>query len=110
VGSHSAYLFNGETQLGVVTNSLNGELPSGGYLELGSFQTATSQGYNGPNRNTVIDFSSILDGTIDGRLLFTISQGSYEIPLNTLVRGLIGIGRPGSLPAMVTMPPSYRLG
>jgi hypothetical protein len=87
LGLHSTFLFDGATQLGVVTNS--------SFSELGIFITASDAFFAGPNRQSVIDFSSILNGTIDGRLILTVTDGSFTFTDQSQVRGWLGLGGPG---------------
>ena len=88
IGVHSASLFDGDSLLGVVTNDLVGN----SFIEMGSFMSADSLLYAGPNRQTVIDITSILNGTIDGRLLFTISRGSLAITDATALNAQVALG------------------
>ena len=87
IGVHSASLYDGDTLLGVVTNDLVGN----SFIEMGSFISPDSLFYAGPNRQTVIDFTSILNGTIDGRLLFSISQGSLAITDATVLNAQVAL-------------------
>ena len=87
VGEHSAYLYDGDTLLGVVTNDVVGN----SFIEMGTFMSADSLFFAGPARQTVVDMSSVLDGTIDGRLVFTIARGAIIVD-ETDIRAMLGLG------------------
>lgn len=92
IGAHSAYLYDGDTLLGVVTDDLIGN----SFVEMGAFMSADSHFFAGPNRQTIIEMTSILDGTIDGRLVFTISQGSLVLSDTTHITAQLGLGAGGT--------------
>jgi hypothetical protein len=46
-------------------------------VEAGAWKTADSLYVGGPGRSTVIDFSSISDGSIHGRVEYTFEMGSF---------------------------------
>jgi hypothetical protein len=92
IGMHSAFLYDGDALLGVVTDDLRGD----SFIEMGSFMSASSLFYGGPDRQTVIDMTSILDGTIDGRLVFTISRGALVLDDATHITAQLGLGYDGT--------------
>ena len=92
IGFHSAYLYDGDTLLGVVTNNLLGN----SFVEIGTFMSPSSLFYAGVDRQTVIDMTPILDGTIDGRLMFTISNGSLIVDDTTHITAQLGLGYSGT--------------
>jgi hypothetical protein len=79
--SRSAAMYDGATLLGIDTKTSFGSHV--GALSLSpsnSWVSATSPfTFKNP---TVIDFTSILDGTIQGRVDFTIATGAVDIPLS----------------------------
>ena len=75
--SHTAQLFNANVLLGTVSNTLGGNRIGDANLEAGAWRTSDSSYRGGPGRSTVIDFSSVIDKTIDGRIIFSIESGSF---------------------------------
>jgi len=102
----SGSLFNGNTLLGTDSRLPFGESDSQTDFSFGLFwRSATSQ-FTAPQPTssvTVIDFTSIADGTIDGLLQLSIlSGGSFEFdPTAPLGSGpiqiLVGVGGPNSI-------------
>jgi hypothetical protein len=65
-------------------------------VEIGSFMAPGSLLYAGPNRQTLINMTTILDGTADLRLVFTISQGSLVLDDSTHLTAQLGLGYYGT--------------
>jgi hypothetical protein len=78
IGTHSASLFDRNSLLGTVTNDLGGDyVGTCSALEEGAWKTAGSVYVGGPGRSAVIDFSSMSDGDIKGRVEYTFETGSF---------------------------------
>jgi len=81
LGSYAAQLFNGNVLLGTHTSTLLG-LTQGqmNVMDFDSWKSATSAfTFDHP---TVVDFTSILDGSIQGVVEFTIANGEMDVDLN----------------------------
>ena len=87
VVSHTAELFNGSVSLGIIEDTFGGATTGNANLEAGIWESPKSLFNNccPPNREQTIDFSSFLDGSIDGRVQFQISSGSFVVDLDTLL-------------------------
>ncbi|MCP3918538.1 MAG: hypothetical protein GY711_23575 [bacterium] len=100
----SAALYDGSTLLGIDSKTSFGSHV--GPLSLNpsnSWVTATSP-YTFKNP-TIVDFTTILDGTIQGRVDFTIATGAIDIPLNQVNLRLLRATGPSS-GNVVTPPPT----
>ncbi len=80
----SASLYNGQTLLGTYINS--GQSPPALFVSPTSLFTTVG------DPPSVIDFSSFLNGTIQGRLLITLTKGSFLYTDQSSVRGQLGLG------------------
>lgn len=88
--ARTAEMYDGANLLGTDTKT-----SFGGYV--GTLSLNPSNGWVDANsvwsfkNPAVIDFTTILDGTIQGKILFTIQTGAVDIPLNqvnlTMIRG-----------------------
>ena len=98
VVSHTAELFDGSVSLGTITNTFGGASTGYANLEAGNWKSPSSLFYSGsPERDLVIDFSSFVDGSIDGRLQFQIASGSMLVDIDTLLPSFaIGLGFRGT--------------
>jgi hypothetical protein len=92
IGTHTASLYDGTTLLGVVSNDLTGS----SFVEMGTFMSADSLFFAGPDRQSVIDMTHILDGTIEGRLVFTINSGSLKLDDSSHIAAQLGLGYYGT--------------
>jgi hypothetical protein len=93
VGLHTSTLYDGDTQLGSMTNNINGVSPT--VLAGDAWRTEESLYRGGPpgGRDVVIEFSSLLDGTIQGRIELTIEQGRFSFDPETIQPDLtLGLG------------------
>ena len=98
VVSHTAELFDGSVSLGTITNTFGGASTGYANLEAGNWKSPSSLFDSGsPGRDLVIDFSSFVDGSIDGRLQFQIASGSMLVDIDTLLPFFnIGLGFGGT--------------
>jgi len=92
----TATLYDGNTLLG----SMTAAAPQGDFSEVRQFQFHSSSTQTDWD-STPIDFSSIQDGSIDFRVVFSSLSGSFDIDLSVEMSGVphIGIGEllnPGS--------------
>src|SRR5262249_16437249 len=84
LGSYTAKLFDGSALLGVHTSTLLGltEGPMGPFMTFSEWKSPASP-FRGDNP-TVIDFTTILDGTIQGVVEFTIATGAMDFDLDNV--------------------------
>lgn len=80
----SARLYNGQTLLGIYNNT--GNSPPAFFMSPTSLLTTSG------DPPAVIDFSSFLNGTIQGRLIITLTKGSFLFTDQSSVTGQLGLG------------------
>lgn len=80
----SARLYNGQTLLGIYNNT--GNSPPAFFMSPTSLFTTAG------DPSAVIDFSSFLNGTIQGRLIITLTKGSFLFTDQSSVTGQLGLG------------------
>jgi hypothetical protein len=90
-GTLSASLYNGNTFLGVATGpieaGINGEVGSGD-LAFKSTSSAIASSMNSVD----VPWSSFTDGSIAGRVFFTVQQGSFDVPSQSSIVDVLGYG------------------